>query len=151
MCTVLIAANTPPLSEPSFTLVLSDGGVELTTTVGMLVAANEQVAWDVGNVPQFVTGEMRQLTVEVTNTGNTALQRQVVLDVPETWTASVDGNDIVNLEVGESALVRLNVRADLRAAQRLALPSRKQPPTMPGTILCSLQRVNRSERLANQD
>ena len=121
MCTVLIAANTPPLSEPSFTLVLSDGGVELTTTVGMLVAANEQVAWDVGNVPQFVTGEMRQLTVEVTNTGNTALQRQVVLDVPETWTASVDGNDIVNLEVGESALVRLNVRADLPGSATLGI------------------------------
>ena len=112
VCSVLITANTPPGSEPSFTLLLSDGAVEFSTTVGLLVAANEEVKWDVGNVPQFTTGEERQITVEITNSGNIPLQRQVVLDVPDTWTASVDGTDIVDLEVGQSALVRITVRAD---------------------------------------
>ncbi|MDB3859058.1 proprotein convertase P-domain-containing protein, partial [Candidatus Poseidonia sp.] len=36
VCNVLIAASTPPLSEPSFTLTLTDNGVELSTTVGLL-------------------------------------------------------------------------------------------------------------------
>ena len=55
VCNVLIAANMAPMSEPSFTLVLNDGGVERTTTVGLLVAANEQVSWDIGAVPMFTT------------------------------------------------------------------------------------------------
>ena len=112
VCSVLIAANTPPGAEPSFTLLLSDGSVELSTTVGLLVAASEEVAWDVGNVPQFTTGEERQITVEISNTGNVPLQRQVVLDVPDTWSASIDGTDIIDLEVGQSALIRVTVRAD---------------------------------------
>ena len=112
VCNVLIAANMAPMSEPSFTVVLSDAGVEKTTTVGLLVAPIEQVAWDIGSVPAFTTGQERQVTVEITNTGNTALQRQVVVDAPEKWAVSVDGNDIVDLAVGQSTLVRLNVRAD---------------------------------------
>jgi uncharacterized membrane protein len=112
VCNVLIAANMAPMSEPSFTLVLNDGGVERTTTVGLLVAANEQVSWDIGAVPMFTTGQERQVTLELTNTGNTPLQRQLVVEGPEKWSVSIDGNDIINVEIGQSVLVRLNVRAD---------------------------------------
>ena len=121
VCSVLIAANAPPMSEPSFTLTLADGGVELTKTVGLLVAANEEVSWDVGNVPLFATGETNQLTVKITNTGNTALQRQVVVSAPSDWTVSVDGNDIVSLDLGQSTLVRLNVRGDAPGSATLEL------------------------------
>ena len=113
VCNLLIAANMAPMSEPSFTLVLNDAGVERTTTVGLLVAPNEQVSWDIGSVPLLTTGQERQVTVEITNTGNTALQRQVLVEAPSKWVASVDGNDILNLEVGQSVLVRLNIRADV--------------------------------------
>ena len=112
VCNVLIAANMAPMTEPSFTLVLNDGGVELTTTVGLLVAANEQVSWDIGAVPVFTTGQERQVTLELTNTGNTPLQRQLVVEEPEKWAVSIDGNDILDIEIGQSVLVRLNVRAD---------------------------------------
>ena len=112
VCNVLIAASTPPLSEPSFTLTLTDNGVELSTTVGLLVSVNEQVSWDLGAVPAFNTGEQRQVTVEITNSGNTPLQRQLrTLDIDD-WSVSVDGNDLLDLEVGQSTLVRLNIRAD---------------------------------------
>ena len=112
VCNVLIAASTPPLSEPSFTLTLTDNGVELSTTVGLLVSVNEQVSWDLGAVPAFNTGEQRQVTVEITNSGNTPLQRQLrTLDI-EDWSVSVDRNDLLDLEVGQSTLVRLNIRAD---------------------------------------
>jgi hypothetical protein len=112
VCNVLIAGDMAPMSEPSFTLVLADQGVEQTTTVGLLVAANEQVVWDLNTVPTFTTGQERQLQVEITNTGNTPLQRQLVVNAPQDWTVSLDGNDVLNLEIGQSVLVRLDVRAD---------------------------------------
>ena len=121
VCTVLIAANMAPMSEPSFTLVLSDGGVELSTTVGLLVAANEQVRWDVGAVPSFITGEERSITVQIVNTGNVPLQRQLVIDTPDTWTVVVDGSDIVALDDGQDAFVRLLVRADSPGSATLGL------------------------------
>ena len=70
------------------------------------------MSWDVGSVPRFTTGEERKITVEITNTGNSPLQRQVVLDAPDGWTVSVDGLDIIDLEVGQSTLVRMDVRPD---------------------------------------
>jgi uncharacterized membrane protein len=112
VCNVLIAANMAPMSEPSFTLVLDDGVVERTTTVGLLVSANEQVSWDIGSVPLFTTGQERQVTLELTNTGNIPLQRQLVVEGPEKWSVSIDGTDILDLEMGQSVLVRLDVRAD---------------------------------------
>ena len=138
VCTVVIAANMPPMSEPSFTLLLSDAGVDLTTSVGLLVAVNEQTMWDVGNVPLMTTGEERQVTVKITNSGNTAFQRQLVLDVPEGWTASVDGDDIVDLELGESALVRINVRADTPGTAQLGL-ALSQSPSTTATYAINLQ------------
>ena len=129
VCSLLIASNMPPMSEPTFTLVLSDNGVELSKTIGLLVAPNEEVSWDVGNVPTFTTGEEKQITVEITNTGNTVLQRQLVLDVPEDWTAKVDGNDIVELDVGQSVLIRLSVRADSPGTTTLGLELSESPAT----------------------
>jgi len=121
VCNVLIAASTPPLSEPSFTLTLADNGVELSTTIGLLVSVNEQVTWDVGAVPAFNTGEQRQVTVEITNSGNTPLQRQLRILNTEDWSVSVDGNDLLDLEVGQSTLVRLNIRADSPGDARISL------------------------------
>ena len=131
VCSLLIASNMPPMSEPTFTLVLSDNGVELSKTIGLLVAPNEEVTWDVGNVPAFTTGEEKQITVEITNTGNTLFQRQLLLDVPDDWTASVDGNDIVELDVGQSVLVRLSVRADSPGTTTLGLELSESPATQP--------------------
>ena len=121
VCTMLIANGLAPMSEPSFTLNLADNGVDLTTTVGLLVAENEAVRWNLGQVPSFTTGDEREIRVEITNTGNTPLQRQVRIDAADDWNAKVDGNDIVNLEVGQSALVRLNVRADSPGERNITL------------------------------
>ena len=112
VCNVLIAGDMAPMSEPSFTLVLTDQGVERTTTVGLLVAVNEQVSWNIGPVPMFTTGEERQIQVELTNTGNTPLQRQLTVSGPSDWTVGLNGDDLVKLEIGQSVVVRLNVRAD---------------------------------------
>ncbi len=112
-CSVLIANGALPLAEPSFTLTLDGGGVALSQTVGLLVAENEVASWEVDNVPTFTTGNSGQVIVEITNTGNTRFQRQVTVDAGSEWSASVDGTDLVDLEVGQSTLVRLDLRADL--------------------------------------
>ena len=112
VCNVVIDGEMVPMSEPSFTVILNDAGVEQSTTVGLLVAVNEQVEWNIGAVPQFITGQERQITLEITNTGNTQLQRQLLVETPSAWSASVDGTDILNLDIGQSVLVRLDVRAD---------------------------------------
>lgn len=112
VCNVVIDGEMAPMSEPSFTVVLNDAGVEQSTTVGLLVAVNEQVEWDIGAVPQLTTGQERQITLEITNIGNTPLQRQLLVETPSDWSASVDGTDIVDLDIGQSVLVRLDVRAD---------------------------------------
>lgn len=129
VCNVLISASTPPLSEPSFTLTLADNGVELSTTIGLLVAENEQVTWDIGAVPSFNTGEQRQVTVELTNSGNTPLQRQLRALNTENWAVSVDGNDLLELEVGQSTLVRLNIRADAPGEASISLELVDSPST----------------------
>ena len=112
VCNILIANGALPFAEPSFTLTLEDGGVTLTQTVGLLVAENEVAGWDVGSIPKFNTGKSGQVIVEITNNGNTRFQRQVKVDAGTDWTASVDGADLIDLEVGQSTLVRLNLRAD---------------------------------------
>lgn len=127
ICTLVIASDMAPMSEPAFTLLLSDGGVDLSTTVGLLVSTNEDVAWDVGSVPEFITGTERQIIVKITNTGNTPLQRQLVLDVPDAWTASIDGSDIVELDLGQTVFVRINVRADSPGSSTLGLSLSQSP------------------------
>ena len=132
VCNVLIAGDMAPMSEPSFTLVLTDQGVERTTTVGLLVAINEQVSWNIGPVPMFTTGEERQVQVELTNTGNTPLQRQLTVSGPSDWTVGLNGDDLVNLEIGQSVIVRLNVRADSPGTATVDLQLVQSTASQPG-------------------
>ena len=112
-CNILIANGALPFAEPSFTITLEGGGVALSQTVGLLVAENEVASWKVDSVPIFTTGETSQVVVEITNNGNIRFQRQVTVDAGDEWSASVDGTDLIELEVGQSTLVRLDLRADL--------------------------------------
>ena len=127
VCTMLIANGMAPMSEPSFTLNLAAGGVELSTTVGLLVAENEEVRWDLGQVPTFVTGAEREVRIELTNTGNTPLQRQVQVEAGPDWNGEVEGNDIVDLEVGQSVILRLNLRADGPGEENITLVLAQSP------------------------
>ena len=111
-CSILIANGALPFAEPSFTLTLEGEGVSLTKTVGLLVGENEVAGWSVERIPEFKTGDGEQVVIEITNLGNTRFERQVRVDAGDDWTASIDGNDIVELEVGQSTLVRLDLRAD---------------------------------------
>ncbi|MEC9193766.1 MAG: hypothetical protein VYE72_00200, partial [Candidatus Thermoplasmatota archaeon] len=127
VCNLVIDRDMAPMSEPSFTVILNDGGIEETTTVGLLVATNEQVAWDLDAVPLFTTGQEREITVEITNVGNTPFQRQLVVGAPEAWSASIDGEDIVDLDVGQSSLMRISLRADSPGEASISLTLAQSP------------------------
>ncbi|MEC8397967.1 MAG: S8 family serine peptidase, partial [Candidatus Thermoplasmatota archaeon] len=127
VCNLVIDQDMAPMSEPSFTVILNDGGIEETTNVGLLVATNEQVAWDLDAVPLFTTGQEREITVEITNVGNTPFQRQLVVGAPEAWSASIDGEDIVDLDVGQSSLMRISLRADSPGEASISLTLAQSP------------------------
>lgn len=112
ICTLLIADNVPPRAEPSFTITLSDDGIVVSEIVGLRVASNEEVGWDLGTVPSMQTGTDAFVNVELTNIGNVPIQRQIQISTTTDWVMKVDGNDVVDLEPGQSSIVRLELRAD---------------------------------------
>ena len=111
-CTVIIPTSMEPLSEPSFVLKLSGDEVESTQNIGLLVATVVESAWQMGRTSQLTTGAQEQIQVTLTNVGNTAYSHKIVVDGSKDWKASIDGNDVLNLESGESTKIRLLVRAD---------------------------------------
>lgn len=111
-CTVIIASSMEPLSEPSFTLRISGDEVEATETVGLLVATVKEASWVQDSNLALTTGTREELQVTLTNAGNIAFSHKLVIDESKDWDAQIDGNDILNLEPGESAKLRLMVRGD---------------------------------------
>ena len=111
-CTVIISSSMEPLSEPSFVLKLAGDEVESTQNIGLLVATVVESAWQMERTTQLTTGAQEQIQVTLTNVGNTAYSHKIVVDGSKDWKASIDGNDVLNLESGESTKIRLLVRAD---------------------------------------
>ncbi len=111
-CTIIISPSLPPLSQPSFVLKLNGGGVEYTENVSLLVATVLESSWIQERTTPFTTGSQEELEVTLLNAGNTAFSYKLILEESNDWTASIDGNDIANLEPGESMSIRLLVRAN---------------------------------------
>jgi hypothetical protein len=111
-CTVIISPSLAPLSQPSFALKLNGGGVEYTENVGLLVATVLESSWVQERTTSFTTGNQEELEVTLLNAGNIAFSHKLVIEESKDWTATIDGNDIANLEPGQSMSIRLLVRAD---------------------------------------
>jgi len=111
-CTIIISTTMAPLSEPSFVLKLEGGDVEYTENIGLLVATVVESSWVQERTTPFTTGIQEELEVTLLNAGNVAFSHKLTIDEPKDWSASIDGNDIANLEPGESMKIRLLVRAD---------------------------------------
>ena len=111
-CTIVISSSMEPLSEPFFVLKLIGDDVESTQNVGLLVSTVVESAWLMERTSELTTGSQEQIQVTLTNVGNIAYSHKVVVTESKDWTATVDGNDVLNLEPGESTKVRLLVRAD---------------------------------------
>ena len=120
-CTIIISSSMAPLSEPSFVLKLAGDEVESTQNVGLLVATVVESAWSMERTSQLTTGAQEQIQVTLTNVGNTPYSHKLVVEGSKDWSATVDGSDLINLEPGESANIRLLVRADRPGEGTLSL------------------------------
>jgi uncharacterized membrane protein/uncharacterized protein YfaP (DUF2135 family) len=106
-CRILIRNDALPMSQPSFIVTFADENASVVKTVGLVVAPVEQYDWNLVSVPQFTTGKENTIVVQLTNAGNVALQRRVVIGSVTDWDISVDGEDIITLEPGQDVLLRL--------------------------------------------
>ena len=108
-CTVLISATAAPLSEPEFNLIISDDLVSVNQTVTMLVAETKEVDWKVISPTKVQTGEDNTIQVTITNQGNVRITSAVNVIPPSGWVLKFDGIDSIDVEPGQSNIVRLTL------------------------------------------
>ena len=108
-CTVLISSTATPLSEPEFNLIISDDLVSVNQTVTMLVAETKEVNWKVVSPTKVQTGEDNTIQLTITNQGNVRLTSAVNVIPPSGWILKFDGIDSIDIEPGQSNIVRLTL------------------------------------------
>jgi len=108
-CTVLISSTAAPLSEPEFNLIISDDLVSVNQTVTMLVAETKEVNWKVVSPTKVQTGEDNTIQLTITNQGNVRLTSAVNVIPPSGWILKFDGIDSIDIEPGQSNIVRLTL------------------------------------------
>ena len=108
-CTVLISSTAAPLSEPEFNLIISDDLVSVNQTVTMLVAETKEVNWKVVSPTKVQTGEDNTIQLTITNQGNVRITSAVNVIPPSGWVLKFDGIDSIDIEPGQSNIVRLTL------------------------------------------
>jgi len=108
-CTVLISSTAAPLSEPEFNLIISDDLVSVNQTVTMLVAETKEVNWKVVSPTKVQTGEDNTIQLTITNQGNVRITSAVNVIPPTGWVLKFDGIDSIDIEPGQSNIVRLTL------------------------------------------
>ena len=108
-CTVLISSTATPLSEPEFNLIISDDLVSVNQTVTMLVAETKEVNWKVVSPTKVQTGEDNTIQLTITNQGNVRITSAVNVIPPSGWVLKFDGIDSIDIEPGQSNIVRLTL------------------------------------------
>ena len=111
-CFVEIDSNAAPFSEPSFTLELSGEGAQFSETISLYIASLEQVSWQGLSSNTFNTGEEKSIQIMVTNTGNIPFNNRIEVTSEDDWDVEIVGEDILDLQVGESANVRFLITAN---------------------------------------
>ncbi|MEC8789493.1 MAG: S8 family serine peptidase [Candidatus Thermoplasmatota archaeon] len=108
-CTIIITGNADPSSEPQFNVVLSGNSVTVNKSVTMLVASTKEVTWEIEGTNTLQTGESSLIEVTITNTGNSLVSGALKVTPPSGWSVSIDGSESLNLQAGQSQLIRLEV------------------------------------------
>ena len=111
-CTIIILADAEPTTEPEFKVTLTGNQVSINTSGTMYVALYKEVNWNVGGSTTIPTGEVSQILLTVTNTGNTLVSSTVETTYPKGWSVVFNSEDIVNLEPDQSKIIRLDITAE---------------------------------------
>ena len=111
-CTIIILDSAESSSEPSFKVTLSDGVVSVNETVSMLVGLSKEVEWDADGPSIIQTGEDSTVQLTITNTGNTLVSGSIDTSASKGWNVEIDGVDSIDLEAGESGVIRLIISSN---------------------------------------
>jgi uncharacterized membrane protein len=111
-CTIIISADAEPATEPEFKVTLTGNQVSINTSATMYVALYKEVSWKVEGDTTISTGEVSKILLTVTNKGNTLVSSTVETASPKGWSVVFNSEDIVNLEPGQSKIIRLDITAD---------------------------------------
>ena len=120
-CTIIITGNANPSSEPQFNVVLSGDSVTVNKSVTMLVASSKEVTWDLDGPSTVQTGESSSIEVTITNTGNSLVSGALKATPSSGWSVSIDGSESLNLQAGQSQLIRLEVIANQPGNGKISL------------------------------
>ena len=110
-CTVIIPTTADPGEEPEFTVELSAEQISVNDTVTMLVASNKELIWKIDAPSVVKTGETSNVELNVTNRGNTLVSGRVDLSYSDDWEVEIKGLDTINLQAGQSQIIRLSITA----------------------------------------
>jgi len=110
-CTVIIPTTADPGEEPEFTVELSAEQISVNDTVTMLVASNKELIWKIDAPSVVKTGETNNVELNVTNRGNTLVSGRVDLSYNDDWEVEIKGLDTINLQAGQSQIIRLSITA----------------------------------------
>ena len=108
-CTVVIDANLIPNSEPVLRLMLNSEDQEISDSISLLVASVKEVEWDVEIQDTLVEGEVTEIEVRITNTGNTMVSTRLLATVNSEWDLSVTSSRLVEIQPGESVTLELEI------------------------------------------
>lgn len=121
-CTLIIANDATPGSEPNFTVVLSEGSVVEQFSVSLFVASERSVEWDVVGPREFNVGQSTSLKVKIVNTGNVRLTHILQIAGPKGWEISSDDTDATfDLEAGQYDSIELTILASQASTGELLL------------------------------
>ena len=111
-CAVIIDPKAEPYTQPSFTLTLGGSGAQFSETISLYVAGVEEITWGSLSSNTFETDEEKLIQIMATNTGNIPFNHRLEVSSEDDWDIELDANDVVDLQVGESVLVRIKVTAN---------------------------------------
>ena len=98
--------------QPEIGLTINADGIERSASAFISVDANPSVIWTTLSMEESIEGQSSLLHFEILNTGNTVIQERITIDAPKGCSAEVEGVDIVDLAIGESQSIRVQIVPD---------------------------------------
>ena len=98
--------------QPEIGLTINADGIERSASAFISVDASPSVIWTTLSMEESMEGQSSLLHFEILNTGNTVIQERITIDAPKGCSAEVEGVDIVDLAIGESQSIRVQIVPD---------------------------------------
>ena len=108
-CSVTIPFSEKAGSEPEITLVLLGDGIEFREGISLLVQTVREVQWAIDEFGDVRDGVPVTLSLEMRNTGNTAISDRLIVEGPQGWDLRINGGALVTLQPGETKSVKIEV------------------------------------------